>query len=378
MSKTAVLEPRFVEMIASEVSCRPQQVQAASELFAEGATVPFVARYRKEATGGLEDVQLETLSSAGSTSWSSPTAATPSSRASASRGSSPPSWRPPIRAAVTKQELEDLYLPYKPKRRTRAQIAREKGLEPLADALLAGAAGARRCRRSWRPRSSTPRRGSRTRRPPWPARATSSPSAWPRTPPSAPSCAGCSPARGGAARARPPRQGEGPRGRHLPRLLRPRRAGARHPLPSPARHPARRARGFPDLRPAGRRRARGRAPRPLLAPAARHRLRPRRSPRPRRTATSACSRPSIDQRGALRDARARRGEAIAVFRANLEALLLQAPLGPDRRSWGSTPASAPAASWRWSTAPAACWRPTSSIPRSPSRRGRRGADRRRR
>ncbi|HEX4497958.1 MAG TPA: Tex-like N-terminal domain-containing protein, partial [Thermoanaerobaculia bacterium] len=61
MSKTALLEPRFVDIIASEVSCRPHQVQAAAELFAEGATVPFVARYRKEATGGLEDLQLEIL-----------------------------------------------------------------------------------------------------------------------------------------------------------------------------------------------------------------------------------------------------------------------------------------------------------------------------
>ncbi|PYQ60721.1 MAG: hypothetical protein DMF53_16510, partial [Acidobacteria bacterium] len=61
MSKIALLEPRFVDIIASEVGCRPHQVQAASELFAEGATVPFVARYRKEATGGLEDLQLEAL-----------------------------------------------------------------------------------------------------------------------------------------------------------------------------------------------------------------------------------------------------------------------------------------------------------------------------
>ena len=61
MSKIAVLEPPFVARIAAEVGCRPQQVQAAAELFAEGATVPFVARYRKEATGGLEDLQLETL-----------------------------------------------------------------------------------------------------------------------------------------------------------------------------------------------------------------------------------------------------------------------------------------------------------------------------
>ncbi|HEY4562015.1 MAG TPA: Tex-like N-terminal domain-containing protein, partial [Thermoanaerobaculia bacterium] len=61
MSKTTALEPRFVDIIASEVGCRPHQAQAASELFAEGATVPFVARYRKEATSGLEALQLEIL-----------------------------------------------------------------------------------------------------------------------------------------------------------------------------------------------------------------------------------------------------------------------------------------------------------------------------
>ncbi|HSK77720.1 MAG TPA: Tex-like N-terminal domain-containing protein, partial [Thermoanaerobaculia bacterium] len=58
---TKALEPRFIDIIASEVGCRPHQVQAAAEMFAEGATVPFVARYRKEATGGLEDLQLENL-----------------------------------------------------------------------------------------------------------------------------------------------------------------------------------------------------------------------------------------------------------------------------------------------------------------------------
>ncbi len=58
---TTLLEPRFVALLASEVGCRPQQAQAAADLFAEGATVPFVARYRKEATGGLEDLHLETL-----------------------------------------------------------------------------------------------------------------------------------------------------------------------------------------------------------------------------------------------------------------------------------------------------------------------------
>ena len=61
MSKTAVLEPRFVDMIASEVGCRPNQVQAAADLFAEGATVPFVARYRKEATGELDEVAITSI-----------------------------------------------------------------------------------------------------------------------------------------------------------------------------------------------------------------------------------------------------------------------------------------------------------------------------
>jgi protein Tex len=140
MSKTAVLEPRFVAMIASEVSCRPQQVQAASELFAEGATVPFVARYRKEATGGLEDLQLETLFKRREYFLELTERRDAILESIREQGKLTDELEAVVRGAVTKQELEDLYLPYKPKRRTRAQIAREKGLEPLADALLANAA----------------------------------------------------------------------------------------------------------------------------------------------------------------------------------------------------------------------------------------------
>jgi len=140
MSQTAVLEPRFVAMIASEVSCRPQQVQAASELFAEGATVPFVARYRKEATGGLEDLQLETLFKRREYFLELAERRDAILESIREQGKLTDELEATLRAAVTKQELEDLYLPYKPKRRTRAQIAREKGLEPLADALLANAA----------------------------------------------------------------------------------------------------------------------------------------------------------------------------------------------------------------------------------------------
>jgi protein Tex len=140
MSKTAILEPRFVEIIASEVSCRPHQVQAASELFAEGATVPFVARYRKEATGGLEDLQLESIAKRREYFLELAERRDAILESIREQGKLTDELEAAIRAAVTKQELEDLYLPYKPKRRTRAQIAREKGLEPLADDLLAHAA----------------------------------------------------------------------------------------------------------------------------------------------------------------------------------------------------------------------------------------------
>ena len=141
MSKTAVLEPRFVEIIASEVGCRPYQVEAAAELFSEGATVPFVARYRKEATGGLEDLQLENLAKRREYFLELMERRDAILESIREQGKLTDELEAAVRASVSKQELEDLDLPYKPKRRTRAQIAREKGLEPLADALLAGAQG---------------------------------------------------------------------------------------------------------------------------------------------------------------------------------------------------------------------------------------------
>jgi uncharacterized protein len=137
---TTVLEPRFTEIIASEVGCRPQQVTAAAELFAEGATVPFVARYRKEATGGLEDLQLENIFKRREYFLELIDRRDAILESIREQGKLTAELEAALRAATTKQELEDLYLPYKPKRRTRAQIAREKGLEPLADALLANAA----------------------------------------------------------------------------------------------------------------------------------------------------------------------------------------------------------------------------------------------
>ncbi len=160
MSKTAVLEPRFVEIIAAEVGCRPQQVEAAAELFAEGATVPFVARYRKEATGGLEDLQLETLFKRREyfLELAERRDAILESIREQGKLTAGAGGRDP-RRSTTKQELEDLYLPYKPKRRTRAQIAREKGLEPLADAVLARRPQPRPGRRSSRAPFVDPEKG---------------------------------------------------------------------------------------------------------------------------------------------------------------------------------------------------------------------------
>jgi len=134
------LEPRFVDLIAAEVGCNPRQVAAASALFAEKATVPFVARYRKEATGGLLDEQLETIHKRREYFLELADRRDAILASIEEQGKLTDELEAKIRAATGKQELEDLYLPYKPKRRTRAQIAREKGLEPLADRLLEGAA----------------------------------------------------------------------------------------------------------------------------------------------------------------------------------------------------------------------------------------------
>lgn len=139
MTAQTQLEPVFVRLIAQEIGCGPKQVEAAAALFAEGATVPFVARYRKEATGGLEDEQLENLFKRREYFLELAERRDAILASISEQGKLDPELEAKIRAARGKTELEDLYLPYKPKRRTRAQIAREKGLEPLADAILAAA-----------------------------------------------------------------------------------------------------------------------------------------------------------------------------------------------------------------------------------------------
>ena len=123
--------------IASELNVRPAQVQAAVDLLDGGATVPFIARYRKEATGGLDDTQLRELQERLIYLRELHERRAAILKSIDEQGKLTPELQAAIAAAPTKQELEDLYLPYKPKRRTKGQIAREFGIEPLADQLWA-------------------------------------------------------------------------------------------------------------------------------------------------------------------------------------------------------------------------------------------------
>ena len=128
---------RITAQIAAELNARPPQVQAAIDLLDGGATVPFIARYRKEATGGLDDAQLRELQMRLGYLRELHERRAAILKSIEEQGKLTPDLRAAIEAAPTKQELEDLYLPYKPKRRTKAQIAREFGMEPLADQLWA-------------------------------------------------------------------------------------------------------------------------------------------------------------------------------------------------------------------------------------------------
>jgi protein Tex len=128
---------KILLQIAAELQVRPQQVKAAIELLDGGATVPFIARYRKEATDGLDDTQLRELETRLTYLRELEERRAAILKSIEEQGKLTPELRVAIKAAPTKQELEDLYLPYKTKRRTKGLIAREAGLEPLADRLLA-------------------------------------------------------------------------------------------------------------------------------------------------------------------------------------------------------------------------------------------------
>ncbi|MEX3548582.1 MAG: Tex family protein [Burkholderia sp.] len=123
--------------MATELAVQPRQVAAAVQLLDEGSTVPFIARYRKEATGNLDDTQLRQLEERLLYLRELEDRRATILTSIEEQGKLTDELRGTIEVADSKQVLEDLYLPYKPKRRTRAQIAREAGLEPLAQALLA-------------------------------------------------------------------------------------------------------------------------------------------------------------------------------------------------------------------------------------------------
>lgn len=128
---------RIAAIIAAEIAARPEQAAAAIGLLDEGATVPFVARYRKEVTGGLDDTQLRLLAERLAYLRELDARRDTILGSIRDQGKLTEELEAKIAAAATKAELEDIYLPYKPKRRTKAEIARERGLGPLAEAILA-------------------------------------------------------------------------------------------------------------------------------------------------------------------------------------------------------------------------------------------------
>ncbi len=128
---------KIIAQIAQEIRVQERQVAAAVELLDGGATVPFVARYRKEATGGLDDIQLRELDARLAYLRELRDRRSAITKSIDEQGKLTPELLAALAAAPTKQELEDLYLPFKQKRRTKGQIAREAGIEPLADKLFA-------------------------------------------------------------------------------------------------------------------------------------------------------------------------------------------------------------------------------------------------
>ena len=133
----SLVEQRIVQKISVETLARPEQIHAAITLLDQGATVPFIARYRKEVTGGLDDIQLRLLEERLLYLRELEERRAAIFTSISEQGKLTPELAARLDEVDTKQSLEDLYLPYKPKRHTKAQMAREAGLAPLAEALLA-------------------------------------------------------------------------------------------------------------------------------------------------------------------------------------------------------------------------------------------------
>ena len=137
MTATDMSSPIITQKIATELNVKPQQVNAAIALLDEGSTVPFISRYRKEATGGLDDLQLRDLELRLRYLREMDDRVETIVASIKEQEKLTPALEKQIRSAESKTELEDLYLPYKKKRRTKAMIAIEAGLQPLADKLFA-------------------------------------------------------------------------------------------------------------------------------------------------------------------------------------------------------------------------------------------------
>jgi protein Tex len=140
MTAPAKTPAHIYDTIAGEIGAQSRQVLSAVELLDGGATVPFVARYRKEVTGGLDDTQLRNLAERLTYLRELESRREAIVDSIKSQGKLTDELAASIARVTTKSELEDIYLPYKPKRRTKAMIARENGLEPLLEAILAGRA----------------------------------------------------------------------------------------------------------------------------------------------------------------------------------------------------------------------------------------------
>ncbi|MGF1636093.1 MAG: Tex-like N-terminal domain-containing protein, partial [Cyclobacteriaceae bacterium] len=130
------MEEVFVKKIAQELSLSVKQVVATITLLDEGATIPFISRYRKELTGGMDEVQIENIRDRIGQLRDLQKRREAIIKSIEEQGKLTPELQAMLEAAETMSAIEDIYLPYKPKRKTKASVAREKGLEPLALLIL--------------------------------------------------------------------------------------------------------------------------------------------------------------------------------------------------------------------------------------------------
>ena len=130
------MNPKHLQILADTLGIRPHQIENTVQLFEEGATIPFISRYRKEATGSLDEVQVGDIKTQHQKLQDLEKRREAILKNVEEQGKLTDELRGRIVATYNLTELEDIYLPYKQKRKTRASVAREKGLEPLANALF--------------------------------------------------------------------------------------------------------------------------------------------------------------------------------------------------------------------------------------------------